>query len=44
MQACLTQAQLDSIDLVSLQASAAAKDLYRQLGFQELFVISNYQR
>lgn len=44
MQACLAQVQRDSIDLVSLQASAAAKGLYRQLGFQELFVISNYQR
>lgn len=44
MQACLSQAQTDSIDYVSLQASAAAKDLYRQLGFKELFTISNYQR
>lgn len=44
MQSCLAQAGIDNIDFVSLQASSLAKDLYLELGFQELFTISNYQR
>lgn len=44
MEYVIAAAQADNIDIISLQASTAAKGLYLQLGFNELFVISNFQR